>query len=42
MKAFLLTAAVVVLGLLLFPRLTIMGLAMWGLAVYLYDFNWSY
>jgi hypothetical protein len=42
MKAFLLTAAVVVVGLFLFPRLTIMGLILWGLAVYLYHLIWSY
>jgi hypothetical protein len=36
MKAFLAVMAAVVVGLIFFPNQTIMGLILWGLAIYVY------
>lgn len=42
MKVFFITIAMIIVGLLFFPRLTIVGLIIWGVALYFYNFNWSY
>lgn len=42
MKVFFITIAMIIVGLLFFPRLTIMGLIIWGMALYIFHLNWSY